>query len=93
MTAPALLQAVTTGSATSWRDEAICAQTDPEAFFPEVGRSPRAALQVCMACPVRTDGLTDALARNERHGIWGGTTETQRRHLRSQQRDTTRQSA
>lgn len=65
-----------------WRQAAICAQTDPEAFFPEVGKSPRAAQQVCMACPVRTDCLTEALENNERHGIWGGTTETQRRRLR-----------
>ena len=65
-----------------WRQAATCAQTDPEAFFPERGKSPRAALQVCMACPVRTDCLTEALENSERYGIWGGTTETQRRHLR-----------
>lgn len=65
-----------------WRQAAICAQTDPEAFFPEVGKSPKVAQHVCMACPVRTDCLTEALENNERHGIWGGTTETQRRSLR-----------
>ena len=71
---------VTVGA--QWRHAALCAQTDPEAFFPRVGTSPRAAQQVCMACPVRTDCLTAALENNERYGIWGGTTETQRRRLR-----------
>jgi len=35
-----------------WRTEALCAQTDPEIFFPEKGTPARAALRVCAACPV-----------------------------------------
>ncbi len=65
-----------------WRDEALCAQTDPETFFPEVGVSPRAARRVCAACPVRADCLTDALHRRDMtHGVLGGLTPNERRNL------------
>lgn len=65
-----------------WREEALCAQTDPEIFFPEPGQSPRAAKQVCADCPVRTQCLTDALDRRDiAFGVRGGLTPTQRRVL------------
>ena len=37
----------------AWQAEALCAQTDPEAFFPEKGGSTRDAKRVCGVCPVR----------------------------------------
>ncbi len=55
-----------------WQEEALCAQTDPEAFFPEKGGSTREAKRVCGRCDVRGDCLTYALAHDERFGIWGG---------------------
>lgn len=70
----------------AWQDRALCAQTDPEAFFPEKGGSTRAAVRVCGACEVRTECLEYALAHDERYGIWGGTTERARRRLRHQRR-------
>ena len=36
-----------------WQDRALCAQTDPEAFFPEKGGSTREAKKVCLTCEVR----------------------------------------
>ncbi len=39
----------------SWRDSALCAQTDPEAYYPEIGGSARAAKRTCLACPVTTE--------------------------------------
>lgn len=72
------------GSATetvSWMDDALCAQTDPEAFFPEKGGSTREAKQVCLACPVRAECLDHALDHEERFGIWGGLSERERRAL------------
>ncbi|MGQ0479997.1 MAG: WhiB family transcriptional regulator [Pseudonocardia sp.] len=67
---------------THWREEALCAQTDPEIFFPEVGENPKAARQVCAACPVRTACLTDALRRRDiAFGVRGGLTPTERRAL------------
>lgn len=64
-----------------WQERALCAETDPEAFFPEKGGSTRMAVQVCMSCDVREDCLRAALARDERFGVWGGMTERQRRKL------------
>lgn len=65
-----------------WQTDALCAQTDPEAFFPEKGGSTRDAKKVCGACNVRSQCLEYALANDERFGIWGGLSERERRRLR-----------
>jgi WhiB family redox-sensing transcriptional regulator len=65
-----------------WQVDALCAQTDPEAFFPEKGGSTRDAKKVCGACTVRAQCLEYALANDERFGIWGGLSERERRRLR-----------
>jgi WhiB family redox-sensing transcriptional regulator len=58
---------------TAWMVEAVCAQTDPDAFFPERDRSdPRPAKAVCRVCPVRVECLEYAQQRRDRFGIWGG---------------------
>lgn len=63
-----------------WRDEALCAQTDPEIFFPEKGQATGPALRVCAGCPVRAACLADALARRDTtFGVLGGMTPRQRR--------------
>lgn len=64
-----------------WRDNALCAQTDPEAFYPEKGGSTREAKRICTMCSVRMDCLEEALANDERFGIWGGLSERERRRL------------
>ncbi len=66
-----------------WTELGLCAQTDPEAFFPEKGDSPRPAKRICHGCPVRSECLADALARDERFGVWGGLTPRERRRLRT----------
>jgi len=65
-----------------WQDRALCAQTDPEAFFPEKGGSTREAKKVCTGCEVRAECLEYALANDERFGIWGGLSERERRKLK-----------
>ena len=65
-----------------WQERALCAQTDPEAFFPEKGGSTREAKKVCQNCEVRQECLEYALANDERFGIWGGLSERERRKLR-----------
>ena len=65
-----------------WQEEALCAQTDPEAFFPEKGGSTREAKKVCVGCEVRSECLEYALANDERFGIWGGLSERERRKLK-----------
>jgi WhiB family redox-sensing transcriptional regulator len=67
-----------------WQDRALCAQTDPEEFFPEKGGSTRAAKRVCRACEVRAECLEYALEHDERFGIWGGMSERERRHIKRQ---------
>jgi len=64
-----------------WWFAGLCAQTDPELFFPEKGGSTRAAKRVCTGCPVRAQCLEHALAHDERYGVWGGTSERERRRL------------
>jgi WhiB family transcriptional regulator, redox-sensing transcriptional regulator len=65
-----------------WQDRALCAQTDPEAFFPEKGGSTREAKRICLGCEVRDMCLEYALAHDERFGIWGGLSERERRRLK-----------
>lgn len=66
----------------SWQEYALCAQTDPEAFFPEKGGSTREAKAVCDMCDVREQCLQYALDNDERFGIWGGLSERERRRLK-----------
>lgn len=67
-----------------WQKSALCAQADPEAFFPEQGGSTREAKLICNECEVRSDCLEYALENNERFGIWGGLSERERRNLKEQ---------
>jgi len=68
-----------------WQEKALCAQTDPEAFFPEKGGSTREAKRVCSSCEVRAECLEYALENDERFGIWGGLSERERRRMRRSQ--------
>lgn len=69
-----------------WREEALCAQTDPALFFPEKGGSTREAKRVCADCSVRIQCLESALDNDERHGIWGGLSEVDLRKIRRARR-------
>jgi WhiB family redox-sensing transcriptional regulator len=66
----------------SWQERALCAETDPESFFPEKGGSTREAKRICSSCEVRRECLEYALANDERFGIWGGLSERERRRLK-----------
>lgn len=67
-----------------WVEDAACASTDPEAFFPTNGetRDEAAAKRVCAACDVRIECLQYALDVDEPHGIWGGLTALERKRLK-----------
>lgn len=74
------------GDPAPWMREAECTQTDPELFFPPSdhhGNQIRAAKTICKGCPVRPQCRAYALERPELGGIWGGTTDTERRRMRS----------
>ncbi|WP_353050494.1 WhiB family transcriptional regulator [Cellulosimicrobium sp. Marseille-Q4280] len=62
----------------SWQDEALCAQTDPELFFPQKGGSTAEAKKVCRQCPVVDECLEWAIDAGEEHGVWGGMSERER---------------
>jgi WhiB family redox-sensing transcriptional regulator len=66
----------------AWQDQALCAQTDPESFFPEKGGSTREAKRICVGCEVKQECLEYALLQDERFGIWGGLSERERRRLK-----------
>jgi WhiB family redox-sensing transcriptional regulator len=66
----------------AWQTDGLCAQTDPEAFFPEKGGSTRDAKRICASCEVRAECLEYALQNDERFGIWGGLSERERRKLK-----------
>ncbi len=69
----------------AWHARALCAETDPEAFFPEKGGSSREAKAICAKCEVRLECLEYAEKHGERFGIWGGLSERERRKLHRQQ--------
>ncbi|MQA62366.1 MAG: hypothetical protein GEU86_12900 [Actinophytocola sp.] len=65
-----------------WVRDAVCAQTDPELFFPDKGGSTAAAKRICAGCPVRARCLDYALdSPVPVSGIWGGLSEKERRPL------------
>ena len=75
----------------SWQERALCAQTDPEAFFPEKGGSTKEAKKVCMSCDVRIECLDYALRHEERFGIWGGLSGSERERLAERSKNTGQQ--
>ncbi|MEU5893311.1 WhiB family transcriptional regulator [Streptomyces sp. NPDC047461] len=71
----------------SWRERAACRDVDPDLFFP-IGTAGLTLVQideakaVCARCPVRERCLRWALDVGQVEGIWGGTTESERRATR-----------
>ena len=72
----------------SWRQRGACNGLDPGIFFPETEESAEEAKSICALCPVRISCLEHALASRERDGVWGGTTEKERRRIIRQRRRT-----
>lgn len=70
-----------------WRDVALCRDTDPDLFFP-IGTTGLAIEQitaakvVCESCPSKEPCLQFAIENNQDSGVWGGTSEEERRELR-----------
>ena len=81
-----------------WRRVSACRDTDPDLFFP-VGTTGPAIEQienakaVCDSCEAQTECLEYALATNQDSGIWGGTSEEERRKLRKQYNARSRRTA
>jgi WhiB family redox-sensing transcriptional regulator len=69
-----------------WRDLARCRDLDPELFFPIGSSGPAVAqaeeaVRICHQCHVAQPCLDFALEQHQDAGVWGGTTEEQRRNL------------
>ncbi|WNB99190.1 WhiB family transcriptional regulator [Streptomyces sp. CGMCC 4.7035] len=71
-----------TASDIAWQDQALCAQTGADFFFPEPGSSVREAKRICGLCRIRSACLEYALTHDERFGVWGGLSEKERIHMR-----------
>lgn len=63
-----------------WYEFADCHE-DPELFFSLSKDAIADAKDICAGCPVRELCLEAALDRNEKYGVWGGTTYDERRRL------------
>jgi WhiB family redox-sensing transcriptional regulator len=64
-----------------WAVFAACRDMDPDMFFPTSAEEAVEAQRVCRGCAVRYDCLEFALETRVRFGVWGGTTDKQRRSL------------
>lgn len=67
-----------------WQQRARCRGLDPDQFFVRGAARSRPVLRICERCPVRQQCLEYAVANGVEFGIWGGTTERQRRALSRQ---------
>jgi len=70
----------------SWMNNAQCHHVDPAIFFPTGPADHDEAQRICAACTVRDECLGFALDHHIKHGIWGGSTERERQHIREQRR-------
>lgn len=70
----------------SWQARRNCIGVDPELFFPERGESLAPARSVCAGCEVRAECLDYALNTGQHHGVWGGTSERERKRTRRRRR-------
>ena len=70
-----------TSSETKWMAEGNCASRPPSMFFPSDGVGVEQAKLVCNDCPVSARCLEYAIENRIDHGVWGGTSERQRRRI------------
>jgi WhiB family redox-sensing transcriptional regulator len=78
-----------TRASLAWTERAACRDAPPDLFFPVSHFGPaeeqiNEAKMICARCPVRAECLRHALRSGEASGIWGGTTEYERRRIRRQ---------
>ena len=65
----------------NWMAEGLCAEKPPSLFFPSDGVGVDVARKICAECPVKGACLEYALENRIDHGVWGGTSERERRRL------------
>jgi len=72
---------------TPWMNDGSCRNHPPEVFFPSDGVGVTIAQRICATCPVRTPCLEYALENRIDHGVWGGTSERERRRILKRRRE------
>jgi WhiB family redox-sensing transcriptional regulator len=66
---------------TEWHLDAACRTADMERFYSGDDADARYALGFCARCEVRVQCLEAAMTAREAFGVWGGTTERERRRI------------
>lgn len=66
-----------------WQANGACREHPVDVFFPRKGASAANAKAICAACPVRSECLNYALSDPGIVGVWGATTERERKRMRS----------
>ncbi len=69
-----------------WMSQAVCRNEPPAFFFPSDGVGVEAARRICATCPVKSPCLEYALRNRIDHGVWGGTSERERRRIARRRR-------
>ncbi|HSP02449.1 MAG TPA: WhiB family transcriptional regulator [Acidimicrobiales bacterium] len=68
-------------------NDGSCRDHPPEVFFPSDGVGVTIAQRICATCPVREPCLEYALANRIDHGVWGATSERERRRILKARRE------
>jgi WhiB family redox-sensing transcriptional regulator len=71
---------------TNWMGQGNCRDHPPSTFFPSDGVGVEVARRICAGCPVQTPCLEYALRNRVDHGVWGGTSERERRRIARKRR-------
>lgn len=71
----------------TWMSKGSCRNYPPSAFFPSDGVGVDAAREICADCRVRADCLEYALENRIDHGVWGGSSERERRRILKARRE------
>jgi WhiB family redox-sensing transcriptional regulator len=71
---------------TSWMARGNCREQPPDLFFPSDGVGVEVARRVCADCPVKGPCLEYAMENHIDHGVWGGTSERERRRIARRRR-------
>lgn len=66
---------------TDWMEHAVCRGLDTNIFYPSRGEAASPAIAICATCPVTQQCADYAVAIRQKHGIWGGLTEANRRRI------------
>ena len=72
---------------TPWMNDGSCRNHPPEVFFPSDGVGVTIAQRICTTCPVRQPCLEYALENRIDHGVWGATSERERRRILKARRE------